>query len=60
MINLLINKKNTLIYPQNADIDHSYKMANQKKRVTGSKKIGCPAAVYMREVVTFPEYKVSI
>ena len=25
---------------------------------TGSKKLGCTAAVYMREIVFFPEYKV--
>jgi hypothetical protein len=37
---------------------HSYSQENQKKRNTGSKKLGCTAAVYMREIVFFPEYKV--
>lgn len=40
------------------DCEHSYSQENQKKRNTGSKKLGCTAAVYMREIVFFPEYKV--
>ena len=36
--------------------DHA--SACKKKKVIGSKKQGCPAAVYLREVITFPEYKV--
>ena len=39
------------------DCEHSYSQENQKKRNTGSKKLGCTAAVYMREIVFFPEYK---
>ena len=47
-----------ITYSQKKDCEHSYSQENQKKRNTGSKKLGCTAAVYMREIVFFPEYKV--
>lgn len=42
------------------DADHTYKVAPKTKRLFGSKKRGCPAAVNLREVILFPEYKVSV
>ena len=44
---------------QDEERDHAYTSAPQKHRCVGSKKLGCPAAIYLREVVSFPEYKVS-
>ena len=42
------------------DEEHNYGAGNvkPKKGQVGSKKKGCPAAVYLREVISFPEYKV--
>lgn len=37
--------------------DHLYSQAANKKKVTGTKKKGCKAAIFLREVVFFPEYK---
>jgi hypothetical protein len=42
------------------DCEHSYSQENQKKRNTGSKKLGCTAAVYMREIVFFPRIQGNV
>ena len=38
--------------------EHAHKQEAQKKCNTASKKMGCPAMLYMREVVIFPDNKV--
>lgn len=50
----------TYFSAKGANNDHSYKQQAHKQKVTGTKKRGCPAAIYMREVIAFPEYKVCI
>ncbi|XP_046570097.1 uncharacterized protein LOC124278436 [Haliotis rubra] len=39
------------------DCDHGYTQNIPAKKLTGSKKRGCSAAIYLREVITFPDYK---
>lgn len=38
--------------------EHDY-IAELKKAHIGSKKLGCAAAVVLREIIAFPEYKVA-
>ena len=40
------------------DGDPAYQLARDKVKVTGSKERGCPASIYLREVITFPGYQV--
>jgi len=35
------------------------KAARQSKKIGVTKKLGCPAHIYLREIIAFPEYKVS-
>ncbi len=39
--------------------EHDYGASNKKMKI-GSKKRDCPAAIYLREVIAFPEYKVNV
>ncbi|XP_048238820.1 uncharacterized protein LOC125372528 [Haliotis rufescens] len=39
------------------EYDHGYSQNIPAKKITGSKKRGCSAAIYLWEVITFPDYK---
>ncbi|XP_069107291.1 uncharacterized protein [Argopecten irradians] len=38
--------------------EHGYSLMSSRKRLTGTKKKGCPAAIVMREVIHFDEYMI--
>ena len=46
-------------FPKTQAGDHAYRRNGAGKLLQESRKLNCPAQVHMREIIKFPEYKVS-
>ncbi|XP_033730121.1 uncharacterized protein LOC117320719 [Pecten maximus] len=53
------HRKSSAKSSKQTDAEHGYSQIPSKRRLTGTKKRGCPASILLREIIFFPEYKVS-